>query len=102
MTGDHQIERRAAAALVSGGTAGIDELDLILTDGAAEAMALRTELLRTNRRLAALLDDGDHELETLDRARQLARRRSELSSRSEYLSGLLREVRARRDRLAAK
>jgi chemotaxis protein histidine kinase CheA len=101
MNGDHQIERRAATALASGGTAGIDELDLILTDVAAEVLALRAELLRMNRSLAAVLDDSDHELETLDKARTLAGRRSELSSRSEHLSELLRELRARRDRLAA-
>ena len=69
MTKDHQIEHRAAAALAADGTAGIDELDLILTDGAAEALALHTELLRVNRRLAAVLDNGDQDLETLDGAR---------------------------------
>jgi hypothetical protein len=100
MTDDHQIERRAAAALASGGTAGIDELDLILTDCAAESMALRAELLRVDRRLADLLGDDRNDLETLERVRQLAGRRSELSARSEYLSELLRELRARRDRLA--
>jgi hypothetical protein len=102
MTGNDQIERRAAKALAPGGTAAIDELDLILTDAAAEALAFRTELLRVNRRLAAVLDDGDHGLETLDRARQLAGCRSELSARSEYLGELLRELRARRDQLAAR
>jgi hypothetical protein len=102
MTGDHQIEHRAAAALAPDGTAGIGELDLILTDGVAEVLALRAELLRLNRRLAALLDRGDHDLETLDSARKLAGRRSELSSRGEHLSELIRELRARRDRLAAK
>jgi hypothetical protein len=67
MNGDHQIECRAAA-LASGGTAGIDVLDLILTDAAAEVLALRAELLRVNRRLGALLNNGDHELETLNSA----------------------------------
>jgi recombinational DNA repair ATPase RecF len=101
-SGVHQIERRMAAALASGGTAGIDELDLILTDAAAEVLALRAELLRVNRSLAAVLDDSDQELETLDRARNLAGRRSELSTRWEHLSELLKELRAGRDRLAAK
>ena len=101
MTKDHQIEHRAAAALAADGTAGIDELDLILTDGAAEALALHTELLRVNRRLAAVLDNGDQALETLDRARKLAGRRSELTTRWEYLSELLSELRARRDRLTS-
>ena len=99
MTKDHQIEHRAAAALAADGTAGIDELDLILTDGAAEALALHTELLRVTRRLAAVLDNGDQDLETLDRARKLAGRRSELTTRWEYVSELLSELRARRDRL---
>jgi hypothetical protein len=102
MNEDHQIERRAAAAPASDGTAEIDELDLILTDAAAEVLALRAELLRVNRSLAAVLDGSDHELETLDRARKLAGRRSELSTRWEHLSELLRELRARRDRLAAR
>jgi hypothetical protein len=102
MTRNHQIEHRAAAALASGGTAGIGELDLILTDGAAEALVLRTELLRVNRRLAAVLDDARQDLKTLDRARQLAGRRSELSSRCEHLSELLRRLRARRDRLSGR
>ena len=69
-------------------------------DGAAEAVALRAELLRVNRRLAAVLDDGDDDLETMDRARELAGIRSELSTRWEHLSELLRKLRARRDRLA--
>jgi hypothetical protein len=102
MTRNHQIERRAAAALASSGTAGIGELDLILTDGAAEALALRTELLRVNRRLAAVLDDARQDLKTLHRARELAGRRSELSSHCEHLSELLRQLRARRDRLSGR
>ncbi|HKH41535.1 MAG TPA: hypothetical protein VKA41_06735, partial [Solirubrobacterales bacterium] len=69
-----------------------------LTDVAAEVLALRTELLRVNHRLAAVLNDGDRDLETLDRARGLAGRRSELNTRWERLSGLLGELRARRDR----
>jgi hypothetical protein len=102
MTGDHQIERRAAAALASDASAGIGELDLILTDGAVEAVALRTKLLRVNRRLAAVLDDGHRNLETLDRARQLAGCMRGLSSRCEHLSELLRQLRARRNRLSAR
>jgi len=98
MIGDQQIERRAAA-LASGGAVGLDELDVALTDVAAEVLALRTELLRVNHRLAAVLNDGDRDLETLDRARGLAGRRSELNTRWERLSGLLGELRARRDRL---
>ena len=64
MTGDQQIERRAALALAPGCTPEIGELDLLLTDGAAEILALRTELLRVNHRLAAVLGDGDRDLET--------------------------------------
>jgi len=101
MNADHQIERRAAAALASGGTVGLDELDLALTDVAAEAVSVRVELLRVNRRLAAALDSGSRELETLDRVRELAGRRSELELRWEHLDGLVRKLRARRDRLAA-
>jgi hypothetical protein len=100
MNEDHQIERRAAAAMASGGAARLDELDLILTDGAAESLALQAELLRVNRRLAAVLERGHHDLETLDTARKLAGLRSELSTRWEHLRELLRELRARRDRLA--
>jgi hypothetical protein len=100
MLGDQQIERRAAAALASGGAVGLDELDLALTDVAAEAVSVRVELLRVNRRLAAALDGGSRELETLDRARKLADRRSELRLRWERLDGLVRKLQARRDRLA--
>jgi hypothetical protein len=100
MTGDDQIERRASVALASGGTLGLGDLDLILTDVAAEAVSVRVELLRVHRRLTALLDDGGRELETLDRARELADRRSELRLRWERLDALVRKLRARRDRLA--
>ena len=100
MTGDDQIERRVAVALASGGTPGLGDLDLILTDVAAEAVSVRVELLRVNRRLTALLDDDGRELETLDRARELADRRSELRLRWERLDELVRKLRARRDRLA--
>lgn len=99
MTGDHHIERRAAA-LAAGGTAEISELDRILTDAAAEAVSIRAELLRVNRRLAAVLDHGERELDTLDQARELEDRRGELSTRLHELSGLLRKLRTRRDRLA--
>ena len=100
MKRDDQIERRAAAALASGGAVDLDELDLALTDVAAEAVSVRVELLRVNRRLAAALDGGGRELETVDRARELAGRRSELRLRWEHLDGLVRKLRARRDRLA--
>jgi hypothetical protein len=99
MPEDQQIERRAAA-LASGGAVGLDELDLALTDVAAEAVSVRVELLRVNRRLAAVLDGGSRELETLDRARELGDRRTELWLRWERLDGLVRKLRARRDRLA--
>jgi hypothetical protein len=101
MTGDHQIECRATAALASDGPAEIGELDLILTDTVAAAVSVHVELLRVNRRLAAVLDGGGRELETVDRARELAGRRSELRLRWEHLDGLVRKLRARRDRLAA-
>jgi hypothetical protein len=81
MMGDQQIERRAAAALASGGTVGLDEFDLVLTDAAAEAVSVRVELLRVNNRLAAVLNGCSPKLETLDRARELAGRRRELSLR---------------------
>jgi hypothetical protein len=50
-------------------------------------------------RLGVAARDG-RELETLDRARELADRRCELRSRWERLGGLVRKLRARRDRLA--
>jgi hypothetical protein len=96
----HQIERRAAAALAAGGTAGVRELDLILTDAAAAALLVRAELLRVDRLLAAVTDGPSRGLGIPDRVRELAGRRSELSLRCEHLHGLVRKLRARRDRLA--
>lgn len=86
--------------MASSGAAGIGDLDLILTDVAAEILALRAELLRVNRRLGDVLDGGRDDLGILERARQLADRRSELTTRWEHLRELLRELRLRRDRLA--
>lgn len=78
----------------------VDQLELLLTDGYAEALAIEAETLRLDRRLAAAareLGDGSvdkaHELTTL--AYELDERSGELAA----LRRLLAELRTRTESL---
>jgi hypothetical protein len=78
----------------------VDELERLLTDGYAEALALEADMLRLDRRLAVAtreLGDGGadkaHELTTL--ARELDERSGELAA----LRRLLAELRTRTESL---
>lgn len=93
------LEQRVTEALAPRAKLRLAELDRLITDCAAEAMSVGTEILRVTGRVKDLLRGGAANAESLDRARELTARATELSRRQERFNELMRSLRVRRDNL---
>jgi hypothetical protein len=76
----------------------VHELDELITGCAAEALAIRTEMLRLDRRITAALRRPGHDSEE---AHALTVRRDRLAEDCSQLSELIRGLRERRKGLSA-
>jgi hypothetical protein len=94
-----QLEQRVSDALAPRAKLRLAQLDELITECAAASMSVGTEILRVTRRAKELLAGGGASAESLDRARELTVRATELSRRQERFNELMRSLRVRRDRL---
>jgi hypothetical protein len=91
-----RLSQRAATLLEPEAAPTLAELDELLTDCAAEALALRAEALRVNRQMAGQLLDAADDPARAAEAQRLAMREERLSREWDEVARLLGELRGRR------